>query len=38
MNGGEGTGLINADFQVTEHAVEVVKSREIEATVSEAEE
>jgi hypothetical protein len=38
MNGGEGTGLINADFKVTEQAVEVVKSREIEATVSQDEE
>ena len=34
-NGGEGTGL-SADFKVTDQAVEVVKSREIEATVSPA--
>ncbi len=33
-NGGEGYGHINADFKVTEQGVEVVKSREIEATVS----
>jgi hypothetical protein len=37
MNDGEGPGPI-ADFKVTDQAVEVVKSREIEATVSEDEE
>lgn len=38
MNDGEGYGAIIADFKVTEQSIEVVKSREIKATVAQDEE